>query len=362
MDPCPTREALREGHDWTVGDRAGRTADEIEFRRAIGTKPAEAMGRALMFLVCGEALWDLFASEGEGGLAFDARIGGSPFNVAVGLARLDQEVALLAGMSVDPLGRRLAAALTREGVQTRYLIDSDRPSTLSVVDVDADGSPAYAFYGHDAADRAVRIEDLPILGPDVWGIHAGSYAIVVEPVGTSLLSLFEREAGRRLMTLDPNVRLNVEPDTTRWRERIDRFVAHTDIVKVSDEDLGLIYPGATSSEIARRWLGAGAGVVIVTRGASGAEAYTSTASRSVVGHRVELVDTVGAGDTFQAALIAGLSERGLWSRSALNGMNPDTLGDLIGFAAQAAAITCTRRGANLPHRADLPEAIAGKAT
>lgn len=313
-----------------------------------------------MFLVCGEALWDLFAAEGADGLVFDAKVGGSPFNVAVGLARMAQQSALLTGVSKEPMGQRLKAALAAEGVETRFLIEQDRPCTLSVVDVDPSGAPAYAFYGTGAADRTVLPGDLPTLGPDVWGVHAGSYSLVAEPVGGSLLTLFAREAGRRLMTLDPNVRLNVEPDAARWRERIDRFVACSDIVKVSDEDLGLIYPGATSAEIATRWLAAGAGLVVVTRGASGAEAFTAGGVQSVASERIDLVDAVGAGDTFQAAMIAGLSELGVWSRAALDEISPETLGALIAFAARAASITCSRRGADLPRRADLPEIRLGQ--
>lgn len=312
-----------------------------------------------MFLVCGEALWDLFAVEGKDGLTFDARIGGSPFNVAVGLARLQQKSALLTGMSRDHMGQRLAAALTREQVDTQYLIGTDRPSTLSVVDIGPDGGPAYTFYGHDAADRSVRIEDLPVFGPDVWGIHAGSYSLVAEPVGTSLLTLFEREAGRRLITLDPNVRLNVEPDTAIWRERVGRFAAHADLIKVSDEDLGLIFPGATASEIAGRWLASGASLVVVTRGESGAETFTKDSSFSIAGNRIELADTVGAGDTFQAAMIAGLSGLGVWSRQALDRLPEDSLKALIGYAVQAAGITCSRRGADLPHLHELPPLQVG---
>ena len=312
-----------------------------------------------MFLVCGEALWDLFATEGADGLAFDARIGGSPFNVAIGLARLKQKSALLTGISDDPMGQRLAAALSREEVETGYLVNSEQPSTLSLVDLGPGGAPAYTFYGHKAADRSVRIEDLPALGPDVWGIHAGSYSLVVEPVGTSLLTLFEREAGRRLITLDPNVRLNVEPDTALWRARVDQFAANADLVKVSDEDLSLIFPGATASEIARRWLAAGVGLVIVTRGESGAEAFTKETTVSVAGDRIELVDTVGAGDTFQAAMIAGLSGLGIWSRQALDRLSTETLTSLIGFAIHAAAITCSRRGADLPRLDELPALPVG---
>ena len=139
----------------------------------------------------------------------------------------------------------------------------------------------------------------------------------------------------------------------------DRFAAFADVIKVSDEDLGLIYPGATAAEIAGRWLRAGAGLVIVTRGESGAEAFMPQTEISVAGHRVALVDTVGAGDTFQAAVIAGLAELGIWSRSALKNLSPDTLARVLEFAAHAAAITCSRRGADLPRRAELPSLSNG---
>ena len=307
-----------------------------------------------MFVVCGEALWDLFALDGPDGLRFDARIGGSPFNVAVGLARLEQPVALFTGLSTDPLGQRLAWALEAEGVRTDFLKRVARPTTLSVVDLAADGQPIYAFYGEGAADRAVRTEDLPTLGPDVWGIHAGSFSLVVEPVGNALLALFARERGRRLLTLDPNVRLNVEPDADLWRSRIDRFVRCADLVKISDEDLGLLYSGAIAQEIATDWLRAGAGLVVVTRGASGAEAFTAAGRSAVPGRTVRVADTVGAGDTFQAALIAALAERGVWTRKDLDSLPPSQVAEVVGFAVSAASITCTRRGADLPRRAELP--------
>ena len=307
-----------------------------------------------MFVVCGEALWDLFGSEGSQGLTFDARIGGSPFNVAIGLARLGQSAALFTGLSKDFLGNRLASALETEGVRTDLLVRSDRPTTLSVVHLAADGQPIYAFYGDGASDRAIGMEDVPVLGPDVWGLHAGSYSIVVEPVGSALLSLFAREKGRRLLTLDPNVRLNVEPDRKVWLARLAEFVRHADLIKVSDEDLGLLYAGATTEEVAGQWLDAGAGLVIVTRGENGAEAFTSRGRLIVRGRQITVVDTVGAGDTFQAALISGLAERGVWGRKDLDALGDEEISELVSFATEAAAITCMRRGADLPRRTELP--------
>ncbi len=307
-----------------------------------------------MFVVCGEALWDLFGAEGDAGLAFDARIGGSPFNVAMGLARLGQPSALFTGLSTDNLGQRLHDALEAEGVATDLLVRRDRPTTLSIVDVGPDGGPAYAFYGEGAADRSIARADLPMLDDGVWGLHAGSYSLAVEPVGSALLALFAREAGRRLLTLDPNVRVTVEPNVAHWRERVERFVRHADVVKVSDEDLDLLYPGAEPARLAEAWCGLGARLVVVTRGAGGAEAFTERGVVTVPGRQVAVVDTVGAGDAFQAALIASLADLGVRSRSMLDALGIDSITRVLDFAVAAASLACARRGADLPRRADLP--------
>ncbi len=306
-----------------------------------------------MFLVCGEALWDLFKVESEAGLTFDARIGGSPFNVALGLARLGQEAALFTGLSTDRFGERLHEALTAEGVATDFILRRDQPTTLSFVDVGPDGGPAYAFYGEGAADRSISGSELPDLDPSIWGLHAGSYSLAVEPVGSALLALFEREAGRRLLTLDPNVRLNVEPRVALWRGRVERFLRLAEVVKVSDEDLDLLYPGEEPSQIAERWRHLGASLVVITRGAEGAEAFSAKGRVAVAGRKVRVVDTVGAGDSFQAALIAALAERGCKDRAALAALDRGDLVSLLDFAMEAAALTCTRRGADLPKGRDL---------
>lgn len=306
-----------------------------------------------MFVVCGEALWDLFGREGAEGLSFDARVGGSPFNVAVGLARLDQDVALLTGLSRDRLGERLFERLEREGVSSSYLVRTARPTTLSLVDLGPDGSPVYAFYGEGAADRCVEQTDLPEFGPDVWGFHAGSFSLVTAPTGSSLLALARRETGRRLVTLDPNVRLNAEPDLALWRERVDDFVRVSDLVKVSSEDLELLFPGVAADDIAARWLEAGAALVIVTGGANGADAYGAFGKVCEPGRAVTVADTVGAGDSFMAAMIARLAERGFTSRARLAALSAEDVLQLVGFASDAAAITCSRRGADLPRRSEI---------
>ncbi|MBO9513420.1 MAG: carbohydrate kinase [Variovorax sp.] len=307
-----------------------------------------------MFVVCGEALMDVYmGAPTPAGMTLDARIGGSPLNVAQGLARLARPVAFLAGLSTDALGERLLASLRAEGVDTSLVVRSDAPSTLSVVSVDASGVPRYAFHGHGAADRQLTPGTLPHLPDTVRALQFGSYALVVEPVGAALRALAARERARRFISYDPNVRLNVEPDLGLWRSVVEEMVSIAHLVKVSDEDLGLLYPGEPPAQVAARWLAQGAMLVAVTRGRHGASAWTRHAHAEAPTPATQVVDTVGAGDTFQAALLTWLDEQGALAPQALAALDAATLGALLGFAARAAAITCSRRGADMPRRAEL---------
>lgn len=311
-----------------------------------------------MFLVCGEALFDLFAeATADDSLRFDGRIGGSPFNVAVGLARLGRPAALFTGLSTDFLGQRLAAALAKDGVATGFLLRKNVPTTLSLVGLAADGSPSYAFYGRGAADRSVEVGEIPELTRETGSIHFGSYSLVTPPTADAFAALADREARRRLISLDPNVRLNVEPDLDVWRARVQAMVARADLIKVSGEDLTAMYPGRSAQAMAERWLAEGVRLVVVTSGADGAAGFTQRDRVAVAGERVQVVDTVGAGDSFQAALLCALDEVGGASRVGLEGLDAALLRRCLAFAGRAAAITCTRRGADLPRRSELPATV-----
>ncbi|HEY2256141.1 MAG TPA: carbohydrate kinase [Variovorax sp.] len=307
-----------------------------------------------MFVVCGEALMDVYTGEATPtGLALDARIGGSPLNVAQGLARLARPVAFLAGLSTDAFGERLLASLRAEGVDTSLVVRSDAPSTLSVVSVAAGGVPRYAFHGNGAADRQITQALLPDLPPAARVLQFGSYALAVEPVGSALRALATRERERRLIAYDPNVRLNVDPDIAHWHQVVEQMVALAHLVKVSDEDLGLLYPNETPEQVAARWLARGAALVAVTRGGHGASAWTRGARADVPTPQVKVIDTVGAGDTFQAALLTWLDEHQALTPEALAALDDQALEALLSFAAKAAAITCSRRGADMPRRSEL---------
>jgi fructokinase len=308
-----------------------------------------------MIVVCGEALMDVFAErETPTGVALDARIGGSPLNVAIGLARLGQRTRFLGALSRGFLGERIRRALDAEAVDLSYTRMLDAPTTLGLVGLDASGSASYAFYGHGGADRLLRAEHLPTLGPDVGALHFGSYTMVVEPVASAHRLLVEREHASRVIAYDPNLRLNVEPNLARWHDTVTWMAQRVHLLKVSSEDLELLHPGVPIRQVVDSWLQQGVSVVVVTLGSEGALGFTRSDSIQVDVRPVPVIDTVGAGDTFQAAILTWLAEQGLLSINALATLTAAQLQAGLEFAALAAAITCTRRGADMPRRQELP--------
>ena len=311
-----------------------------------------------MYLVCGEALFDFFSENDVNVQAskvnYKAIAGGSPFNVAVGLRRLGIDVALFAGLSSDYLGRRLQQVLQEEGVRPDYLQDFDAPTTLAMVAVGADGSPHYSFRGEGCADRQLLPGHLPELGAEVRGLHIGSFSVVVQPIADTLLALVRRESGKRLISLDPNVRLNPEPNIELWRERINTLVEHADLIKVSDEDLNLLYPERDPQSVIHGWLEHRCQLVFLTRGGQGATVFSRRhGSWSAPACAVVMADTVGAGDTFQAALIAWLTEQQLDSVEGLQRLSREQIDAMLTFAVSAAALTCGKTGPDLPYRHQL---------
>jgi fructokinase len=310
-----------------------------------------------MILTCGDALFDMFANPGaaSSGIAFDARVGGSPLNVGVALSRLGQRAGFLAKVSTDPFGRRLIDYLRSEGIDTDLVVRTQAPTTLAIVALDDRGVPTYSFYTSGTADRSLEQAELPARLPEaIRVVHVGSYTTALEPTASSLEALVRRERGRRLVSYDPNIRPSIVPDPELWRLRVAALTAQSHLVKASKEDIHFLYPGATVESVLSDWLSRGAAVAIATMGEVGALAMTrhGTAAR-VSSAAVKVVDTVGAGDAFQAALLTWLAEHGRLSSEGLAGLSADDLQALLRFATRAAAITCSRRGADMPRRAEL---------
>ena len=243
--------------------------------------------------------------------------------------------------------------LVAEGVNTVAVARTDAPTTLSLIGLDAKGVPSYSFYGEGCADRLLSDDALAALPAGIQAINFGSYATVVGETAATQRKLVEREQGRALIAYDPNIRLNVEPSLLAWRTQIEWMLPRTQLLKVSDEDLALLYPGRSAEDFASEALAAGTLWVVVTRGGEGATSFTARGSVGVPTVKVNVVDTVGAGDTFQASLLTWLAETGRLSSEAMASLTIDETREALTFAAEAAAITCSRRGADLPRRAEL---------
>ena len=313
-----------------------------------------------MFVVCGEALMDVFVlGETPTGAQLDARIGGSPLNVAIGLARLGHAVRFFGGIGNGALGERLIRALQDEGVATRDVQRSPAPTTLGLVGLSPGGVADYAFYGEGGADRQLLPEHLHGLAP-AQAYHFGSYAMVVEPVGSTLRQLAAQVSAHALVAYDINVRLNVEPRIERWREVLNAMLPHTHLLKLSREDWEHLFGAADPAPLVATWLDAGPRAVVLTDGAAGCRLFTRNGALDVPAVPCQVVDTVGAGDTLQAAVLSALADRHLLSPHLLPTLDSAAWQSILQRAARAAAITCSRRGADLPRRAEL-DALPTKA-
>lgn len=315
-----------------------------------------------MFLICGEALFDVFVdpieadTQGDHVTALRAVAGGSPYNVAIGLARLGRCTALCTEISPDRLGRQLEASLAQEGVDLSFVRRAEGATPLALVDIDARGVPEYGFHGlrqmclHPVAATFAARRDT------IAGIHVGSFPIVSERSAEKLLTLVSDSIDDRIVSLDPNIRLAVEPDAAMWRRQVDRFRVHAHLIKTSIEDLEAIYgAGCDGEAIARNWLEGRTRIVVLTRGERGGVLFARGGERiEIPAPVIQVVDTVGAGDTYQAALLCWLDEAGLAHPDGLDTLSHAQLTAMIRFAGQAAGLTCTRRGPQLPRRGELP--------
>jgi fructokinase len=306
-----------------------------------------------MILCCGEALIDMLPRETAAGeAAFAPYAGGAVFNSAIALGRLGAPVEFFTGLSSDLFGDVLRASLAGSNVGVRYANVSSRPTTLAFVKL-TNGQAKYVFYDEGTAGRILTEADLPALGADVDAMLFGAISLIPEPCGSTYEALMAREHATRVIMLDPNIRPGFIPAAGAHRARMMRMVAMADIVKLSDEDLAWFGESGSVEEIARRWLGLGPKLILLTRGGDGATGYTSRHTVHVPTRRVDVVDTVGAGDTFNAGVLASLHEAGLLTKAAVSDLSSGQVEAAISLGVRAAAITVSRAGANPPWRREL---------
>lgn len=301
-----------------------------------------------MIICCGEALIDMLPRQGADGSDVYLPVpGGALFNTAVALGRLGEEVQFFSGLSTDLFGERLAAHLQASGVGTGLCHRNGRPTTLAFVAFQ-DGNARYTFYDEKSAGRMLELADLPAFPPETKALQFGAISLIPEPCGSAFEELMRRHHEDAVIAFDPNIRAGFVDDEGVYRARLGRMTAMSDIIKVSTEDLDWLAPGRGFQAVAQDWIAAGVKVAILTLGADGARAITETLDVSVAARPVQVVDTVGAGDSFNAGFLAGLRRQGALSKTSVGALSDKTLSQALRFAADVAACTTEKAGADPP--------------
>lgn len=296
-----------------------------------------------MILCAGEALIDMLPRDG----AFAPHAGGSVFNTAIALGRLGAPVQFFSGLSSDLFGDILRAELAASKVDSTPAHIADRPTTLAFVTL-TDGHASYAFYDENTAGRMLTADNLPDTAADA--VFFGGISLVVEPCAAAYTALMAQVAPTAVTMIDPNIRPSFITDEATYRARLTQMFARADIIKTSDEDLEWITGGTDASVL---FDGTDVQVILLTRGAEGVTVLTRDAAADVPAQKAQVVDTVGAGDTFSAGFLADLETAGLLTKSALSGASMDDLTRAAAFGARVAAITVARAGANPPWASEL---------
>ena len=310
-----------------------------------------------MILCCGEALIDFVPLSG--GDVYRPCPGGSIYNIALGLGRLETPVSFFSKLSKDFFGDMLAKSLDKNGVDTSYCPRTDAPTTLAFVSLpneEKDDEPQYAFYAKQSADRSLAEDELPEkLSENIKALHFGSISLAMEPGATSLETLMKRESGNRIVSLDPNIRSSLMPDKKAYFERFEKWIELVDSIKLSQADMDWLYPDEKTEAIIARWFDMGINLCILTLGSTGAKGYTPNKEPIFAPTpKIEVSDTIGAGDAFLSATLAYLHKLDfLHSKKHLQNISTEELSKCLTYANRAAAINCSREGANPPYKNEL---------
>ncbi|MBX9458151.1 MAG: carbohydrate kinase [Rhizobium sp.] len=306
-----------------------------------------------MILCCGEALIDMLPRQSTlGESAYAPYAGGAIFNTAIALGRLGIPTGFFTGLSDDMLGDVLRETLQASNVDYSHCVISSRPTTVAFVKL-VNGSATYAFYDENTAGRMITVDDLPSLGDDIEALHFGAISLIPDPCGGTYEALLAREHARSVISLDPNIRPGFIRDKQAHQARIMRMAAQSDIIKFSDEDLEWFGMEGDHDALAKVWLDIGPKLVVITKGADGAVGYTRNHKVEVPSRKVTVVDTVGAGDTFDAGVLASLKRDGLLTKAQVATLDETAVRNALSLAAGAAAVTVSRAGANPPWAKEL---------
>ena len=279
-------------------------------------------------------------------------VGGGPANTEKALARLGHDVEFIDGISTDAYGVNARKELERDGVGLALAKSSDKPTCTATVTLSASGGASYEFLIDNTATfdfAASWLPDPERLKPSV--LHIGTLVTVIEPAASVLYTWAVGVGEFAPIVFDPNIRPSVMGDREKYCQAVEKWVGISSVVKVSDDDIAWLYPGESQQSVADRWISQGVALIVITRGANGLMGCTANSCVEVDGVKVDVVDTVGAGDTVGAIIVEAITKGGV---SALEG---DTLKGVLQLAAHAAAITCSRAGAQPPRKHELLEVM-----
>ena len=308
-------------------------------------------------LVCGEGLIDLVKQPDGSWIAHN---GGGALNTAKALAKLGKDVEFLGRIATDPFGEQLRSDIGSSSVATGLAVTATEPTSLAVVELADDGSATYSFYLENTSNFCWRDSELPSDISDFDLVHIGTLSLVIEPGREVLFDWLARNHKSALVMLDLNVRPTVISNPENYRKLVEPWLKFGDILKVSDEDLNFLYPEKTWSEVVDTYFAqTDLSFIAVTLGSEGAAIVTRNATVQLPAPKVTVVDTVGAGDTFSAGLIATLDSLGRLSKSDLSQLDESRLMAILKFAIAAAALNCTKAGAAAPTEDEVLEALDG---
>jgi len=310
-----------------------------------------------MIICCGEALIDMLPRQLPDGSAVCMPVpGGAVFNTAIALGRLGEDTHFFTGLSTDLYGRQLSAFLEASHVKTTFCKRSQLPTTLAFVSLE-DGNAEYTFYDENTAGRMLEIADLPKLPKQTQAMQFGAISLVPEPCASSFEELMRRYCDTAVISFDPNIRPGFIQNEVEYRARIKRMCGLSDIIKVSEDDLDWLAHGEEFEAVAREWLSTGAKVILLTMGENGVRAMTSSLDFVVPAVKTEVVDTVGAGDSFNAGILADLRKSGNLQKDTLESISENALHSALTFATRVAAFTVGQAGANPPWAHELTNPI-----
>ena len=301
-----------------------------------------------MFICCGEALIDMIPSKLDNGeTAYIPKIGGAVLNTSICLGRLGADVSFLGSVSNDLFGELILDELKNSKVNTSFCVHTPNNTTLAFANI-KNGTTTYSFFDENSSNKNISLGDVVLDDKIVDTLYVGGISLMSEPNGTEIENFIRKESSSKIVFFDPNIRPDFIANRSIFIQRFENILAQSDIIKISDEDLEWIYPDESFDKIFNNWLDLGLSLIVLTKGSQGAIIKTKNHEVSAKSQKVDVVDTIGAGDIFNGALLFSLSNENNFSKRNLVNIDAQVLENSLKFAHRIAGISVGRIGANPP--------------